>query len=158
MVDDQKYQCRRCNSRHTTTESCFEVRDARYAEKQKAVHCTFDNSGFKTRAMRLCEALNGRYSNRERAYIMSARKAERLVSLFEAGYDAGFLSRELIAPKGTMRNKQTRTLTLTEAEIDLLQRGLNLLRHAAYELDPGTDTPRHAPEISTLQVKLHRPE
>jgi hypothetical protein len=74
------------------TEPGFTVRPARYAGRyngkpQVAVHCESDGSGYKTRAMRLCSALNGRWSNRERAYIMSPTKAAKFRALFDAGHD-----------------------------------------------------------------------
>lgn len=77
-----------CEPDTEPTEPGFEITDARYAKGQKAVRCASDGSGNKTRAMRLCAALNARYSNREHAYIMSAAKASKLRRLFDAGKDA----------------------------------------------------------------------
>lgn len=53
-----------------------------------AVRCERDGSGMKTRAMRLCAALNARWSNRCRAYIMSPAKASKFAKLFAADKDA----------------------------------------------------------------------
>lgn len=78
--------------------SDIEIKPARYAKRQMAVHCAENGSGFKTRAMRLCDYLNGRWSNRERAYIMSATKADRLKRLHAAGFDATFIDSRLISP------------------------------------------------------------
>lgn len=61
---------------------------ARYAKGKIAVHCPSDGSGMKTRAMRIAAALPSRYSNRERAYIMSPSAAKRLQDIFDAGDDA----------------------------------------------------------------------
>lgn len=74
------------------TEPGFTIHPARYAGRyngkpQVAVHCVSDGSGYKTRAMRLCSALNGRWSGRERAYIMSPAKAAKLRALFDAYCD-----------------------------------------------------------------------
>lgn len=71
-----------------------QIVDARYARDQKAVRCE-SIDGFKTRAARLCEHLNGRYSGREKAYIMSPRKAERLMVLYAAGRDASCITGKL---------------------------------------------------------------
>lgn len=51
----------------------------------------------KTRAMRLCCALHGRWTNREKAYILSLNKAQRLKKLFSEGWDASIFG-ELITP------------------------------------------------------------
>lgn len=59
---------------------------ARYAKNSIAVHCPSDG-GFKTREMRVVEALNGRWSNRERAYILAATKEPRLRQLLADGWD-----------------------------------------------------------------------
>jgi hypothetical protein len=61
---------------------------ARYAKCKVAAHCPSNGYGTKTRAMRLASALRGRWSNREKAYIMSATSAARLKTLYEAGKDA----------------------------------------------------------------------
>jgi hypothetical protein len=74
------------------------VTDARYAKGQKMVRPVSDGSGFKGRAHRLIDALNGRWSNRCHGYVMSARKVERLAELYLAGFDATVISRELVAP------------------------------------------------------------
>jgi hypothetical protein len=71
----------------------FTASPARYAGRwngkpQIAVRCESDGSGMKTRAMRLCSALNARYSHREHAYIMSPTKAAKLRAMFDAGQDA----------------------------------------------------------------------
>jgi len=75
----------------------YTISDARYAKGQKSVHCISDG-GFKTRAMRLLCALNGRYSDREKAYIVSPTKAAKFEKLFSEGWDATFVLREFIPP------------------------------------------------------------
>ena len=77
----------------------YTITDARYAKGQKAIHCISDGSGWKTRAMRLACVLNGRYSNREKVYIISPTKAVRFEKLFSEGWDAEFIGQELIPPK-----------------------------------------------------------
>lgn len=79
---------------------------ARYAGRwngkpQMAVKCPSDGTGYKTRADRLCCALNGRYSHREGAYIMSPSKAQKLAALFAAGRDANPFTYELDAESST---------------------------------------------------------
>jgi hypothetical protein len=70
---------------------------ARYAKGMAAVRCP-SGDGYKTRAMCLCEALRGRYSGREGAYIMSQTKAAKLAKLYAEGWNANFVSRALIPP------------------------------------------------------------
>jgi hypothetical protein len=71
------------------TEPGFEIRPARYAKKMIAVHCVSDGSGHKTRAMRLiADHLKARWSGREKAYIATPAKGEKLKALFAAGQDA----------------------------------------------------------------------
>lgn len=60
---------------------------ARYAQGMLAARCP-GVDGYKSRAARLAEHLNARYSNRERAYILSRTKANKLVALFETDRDA----------------------------------------------------------------------
>lgn len=73
-----------------------EFRQARYSRGNVAVHCPSNGTELKTRAARLCEHLNARYSNREHAYIMSPRKAERLRHFYDTGHDAYTMSGDLI--------------------------------------------------------------
>lgn len=83
----------------------YSISRARYAGRwngkpQYAVRCTSNGGGFKTRAMRLIgDGLNGRYSGRENAYIVSKAKAEKFVKLYAEGWDAGVMTAgNLIAP------------------------------------------------------------
>lgn len=64
----------------------YSVSKARYAKNSIAVRCNPDG-GFKTREMRVVEALKGRWSNREKAYIMAASKEGRLRQLIAEGWD-----------------------------------------------------------------------
>ena len=74
------------------------VNAARYAKNMIAVQCP-SIDGFKTRAGRLANSLaNGRYTHREHAYIMSPKKAERLLILYKEGWDAAVVTGELIQP------------------------------------------------------------
>ena len=79
------------------------VSDARYAKGMKAVTYEKSGDGFKPKAARLAEALGGKWSNRERAYIMSPSNAERLLRLYNDGWDASAIEKTLIEP-GTVRN------------------------------------------------------
>lgn len=64
---------------------------ARYAKDQAKVRHA-SRSGLKSRGDRIAEALGGRFSGRESAYIMSRTKAERWVELLQAGWDANFFN------------------------------------------------------------------
>jgi hypothetical protein len=84
----------------TTTD--YTISPARYAGRwngkpQMAIRCT-PTDGYKTRAMYLAEALKGRWSGRERAYIVSPTKAAKFERLYAEGWDAGLLG-NLVAPK-----------------------------------------------------------
>lgn len=76
----------------------YTISDARYAKGMKAVRCP-SSTGYKTRAAYLAHRLaNGRYTGRERAYIMSAAAAVRFERLYAEGWDVSF-SGELVPPK-----------------------------------------------------------
>lgn len=77
------------------------VTRARYAKGMMLVRCP-SVDGFKSRASYLASALRGRWTNRERGYVMSPSKAARLVQLYEAGWDAT-LTGKLIEPKVSPR-------------------------------------------------------
>lgn len=53
-----------------------------------ALHLESDGSGMKTRAMWLAEALNGRWTGRDKAYLLSPRRAALWRRLYLAGFDA----------------------------------------------------------------------
>ena len=72
----------------------FTIWPAKYAKGKMAVSCP-SQDGYKTRAARLAEHLNGRYSNREHAYIMSPAKAIKLQDLFDQGRDASAITGKL---------------------------------------------------------------
>ena len=80
----------------------YSIAPARYAGRwngkpQMAIHCPSPD-GLKTRAARLVEGLRGRYSGRERAYIVSPTKAAKFERLYAEGWDANSFSGELRAP------------------------------------------------------------
>lgn len=78
----------------------YTITDARYAKGKKAVRCPSPD-GYKTRAAYLAERLaNGRYTNREHAYIMSPAAALRFEKLYTEGWDASF-SGTLVPSKDT---------------------------------------------------------
>lgn len=81
--------------KHLDRDPGFTAGPARYVKGQIAICPVRRGDGFKTRADRLCEHLNGRWSNREHAYIMSPSKAEKLRLLFNADRDASLITREL---------------------------------------------------------------
>lgn len=81
-----------------TTQEPFTVTRARYAKGMMAVQVHDNRDGFKGRTARLCDALKGRWSNREGAYIMSPNKVKKLQSLYAKGWDATIIARRLYAP------------------------------------------------------------
>jgi hypothetical protein len=76
------------------------VTPARYAKGKVAVRIPASDSGFKTRGAHLADALGAKWSNRERAYIMSPARAEKLVTMYDEGWDATTFNREFIPPQG----------------------------------------------------------
>lgn len=70
---------------------------ARYAKGMMTARCPSSDC-FKSRAGRLAEALRGRFSKREHAYIMSTSKARKLAELYAAGADACSYSGAIVWP------------------------------------------------------------
>jgi hypothetical protein len=68
--------------------AAYTLGKARYAKNSMALRAHDGQEGLKGRCARLAEALNGKWSNREKAYIMSESKARRFESLYAAGTDA----------------------------------------------------------------------
>jgi len=80
-------------------EERYYVTLARYARDMYAVRIEKDGSGLKTRAMRLAHtAVRGRWSNREKAYIMSATKVRKLHRYITDGWDASPITGEIEPP------------------------------------------------------------
>jgi hypothetical protein len=78
----------------------YTIRPARYAKGKVAICCKSNGSGWKTRAMLLAERLaNGRYSGREKAYILSPSAASRFERLYAEGWSASNFSNALYPPK-----------------------------------------------------------
>jgi hypothetical protein len=58
--------------------STYTVSPARYAKGKLAIHCKPDGTGWKTLAAQIISQMKGvRYSNRERAYVVSSRCAAK---------------------------------------------------------------------------------
>ena len=87
----------------------FTVEPARWAKGMMAVTPHDDIQGFKGRVAYLIDHLKGRWSNRERVYIMSPSKVAKLRKLYAEGYSATIFG-ELVAPDeilpGVPRSKQ----------------------------------------------------
>lgn len=66
----------------------YTITPAWYAKNSVAVRPRDSIDDMKGRASRLCCALNARWSNRERAYIMSVSKGRRFEALYASGADA----------------------------------------------------------------------
>ena len=74
----------------------YTIKPARYSKGNMAVVCEPDGSGFKTRYDRLAGVFsNGRYTHRERAYIMSSKAAQRFEQAVKDGWDATPITGEL---------------------------------------------------------------
>lgn len=78
----------------------YRIVDARYAKGEKVVMCESSHTKLKTRAMRLCEALGGRWVHRSNGYHLSKRKASRFEDLYAAGWDGSTILNKLIEPGG----------------------------------------------------------
>ena len=69
--------------------STYTIGPARYAKGKMALHCIPDGTGWKTLAALIISQMKGvRYSNRERAYIISptcARKFEAELARVKSG-------------------------------------------------------------------------
>lgn len=77
----------------------YVILPAKYAKKMFKIQTRPDGSGYKTRADRLAASLaNGRYTHRERAWIMSEKKAGKFEDLYNKGFDACIITGELIQP------------------------------------------------------------
>jgi hypothetical protein len=83
------------------------IRPARYAKKSISVS-TENSATFKTRVQRLAEAHGGKWSNREKAYILPAAKRDTLIQRINDGWDAD-LSKKLIPPKDPNASTQEPT-------------------------------------------------
>lgn len=68
---------------------------SRYAKGLEAVRPRKDASGFMTRETRLCEHFARRYSNRERAYLMTVQALDRMLKAYQRGADASPITGEL---------------------------------------------------------------
>ncbi len=71
-----------------TVPASYTLTPARYAKKSVAVRPLDNHGDSKGRSARLCGALNARWSNRERAYVMSESKGRKFEELFAVGADA----------------------------------------------------------------------
>lgn len=77
-------------------------KDARYAKgKVLYIPPTREKGAWKGRQERLAEAkgISGKYTHREKGYIMSKTQAEKLKKYILEGYDAGSMTGELVKPK-----------------------------------------------------------
>lgn len=66
----------------------FTVGPARYAKGKMLVRVTDNCDGLKGRSSYLLNALNARYTHREHGYILSPGAVEKLIALYDAGFDA----------------------------------------------------------------------
>lgn len=81
-------KCLLCAGARLTLAGAFTVSKARYAKGMMLVRPVNDGTGTKTRSARLCVALRARWTNRERGYVMSLAKVEKLRDLVSDGADA----------------------------------------------------------------------
>lgn len=99
-------------------EKRYERSPARYSKGNFAIRPRKDGSGFKTDEASLADAVaNGRYSGREKAYIMSKSQADLFEALVNAGASSvSFLSRDV--------KLDGKTMTLPEARKHLKKSGV----------------------------------
>ena len=71
-----------------TPDRGFTVQPARYAKGKMLVRVTDSHDGLKGRSSYLLDALNARYTHREHGYILSPGAVEKLIALYDAGFDA----------------------------------------------------------------------
>jgi DNA repair protein RadC len=74
---------------------------AKYSKGNIAYTPPKSDNGWKTREARLAttKGVNGKFSNREGAYIMSESQSEKLKKYIDEGYDSNPMTNELIAPE-----------------------------------------------------------
>lgn len=78
----------------------YTITPSRYARNKLVIRPTPDGTGLKTRAACLaeCKAVNGKWVGRSGGYHVSKRGAKTFEKLFAEGYDASFLTGELLPP------------------------------------------------------------
>ena len=82
----------RCGDFTITTDD-FTIKKARYAKGEVLVKTPAGEGFFsKSHAGRLAECLGGRYTDRERGYVMSPGRAEALQRYLNAGYTGSWVS------------------------------------------------------------------
>lgn len=81
------------------TDVSYSVSKARYAKGMMLVRAP-STDGFKNREARLLTALNFRWTNRENGYVGSPTKVAKFMKLHAEGWDANYISLDLVPPKG----------------------------------------------------------
>lgn len=99
-----------------------EFRDARYAKGKIAYHPPKSTDWSKNREMRLAEAkgVNGKWSHREKAYIMSIGQAERLKKYLLEGKNANSISGEIYEKGGITGGYEDLTDMYLSQKIEML--------------------------------------
>lgn len=85
---------------HHGTNAPYTITPARNAKGKMVIRPTPDGTGFKTRAACLAEAkgIGGKWVNRSRGYHVSPSAAVRFERLYAEGWNASFLTCELMPP------------------------------------------------------------
>jgi hypothetical protein len=78
----------------------YTTQQARYAKGQHLVR-PVNSDGTKGRAERLLCALNCRWTNRERGFVVSPSKLKRFEQFFADGWDACFFTKQLQKPEAS---------------------------------------------------------
>lgn len=94
--DHAPERCLSCLAERLSTPD-MDVRPAGYADGKLLVRSP-SGDGWKTHASRLCEAFGGRYTGRERGYIMTPAAVRKVRAAFEAGYDADIFGNLIAYP------------------------------------------------------------
>ena len=103
-----------------TPQACeISVGKARYAKGMMIVRVLKnEHAGFKNRADRLCCYL-GRWTHREKGYIMSPLKVERLKGYLADGIDASIMADELRdRERNVIEVKRSRKMTAIQRKAD----------------------------------------
>jgi hypothetical protein len=122
----------------------FTITPARYAKNKVLVQAHSDN-GWKTRAARLIEGMGGRYTNRERGYIVSAACAERFQQRYAEGWDASVITKELIAPP-----------QIKQENVKMKDYTIRITEEVAYSLTVRAPSPEEAERLG-MQEFLNDP-
>lgn len=99
------------------TDGCiaFQITSARYAKGKRLIRPMDSRDGMKGRSSYLANNLGGRWSNREKGYILSIAAADKFLILFEKGFEGDLCTFADQKPSFSHREKRLENLTLASA-------------------------------------------